>query len=514
MTYSAATNTATLTPAAALTGSTTYAATVKGGASGVKDLVGNALAADATWTFATAAAGACPCTIWPVAAVPAVAAANDTSAVELGVKFRASANGFITGIRFYKGTGNAGTHVGKLWTSGGTLLGSATFAGETASGWQQVDFAAPVAVTANTVYVASYYAPAGRYAADGNYFAAGVTSGPLYALSSGESGGNGVYRYGSGGGFPNSTYNASNYWVDVVFTTATGPDVTPPTVTGRTPASGATGVGLTTAVTATFSEALDAATVTGTSFQLLNAGVPVAASVTYSAATNTATLTPAAALTGSTTYAATVKGGASGVKDLAGNALAADATWTFATAAAGACPCTIWPVAAVPAVAAANDTSAVELGVKFRASANGFITGIRFYKGTGNAGTHVGKLWTSGGTLLGSATFAGETATGWQQVDFAAPVAVTANTVYVASYYAPAGRYAADGNYFAAGVTSGPLYALSSGESGGNGVYRYGSGGRIPQQHLQRQQLLGGRGVYQSVIVPMSWTSYQSLPIS
>ena len=190
---------------------------MKGGASGVKDLVGNALAADATWTFATAAAGACPCTIWPVAAVPAVAADADASAVELGVKFRASANGYICGIRFYKGTGNAGTHVGKLWTSGGTLLGSATFAGETATGWQQVDFASPVAVTANTVYVASYYAPAGRYAADGNYFAAGVTSGPLYALSSGESGGNGVYRYGSGGGFPNSTYNASNYWVDVVF---------------------------------------------------------------------------------------------------------------------------------------------------------------------------------------------------------------------------------------------------------------------------------------------------------
>ena len=119
------------------------------------------------------------------------------------------------------------------------------------------------------------------YKRQGNYFAAGVTSGPLYALSSGESGGNGVYRYGSGGGFPNSTYNASNYWVDVVFTTATGPDVTPPTVTGRTPASGATGVGLTTTVTATFSEALDAATVTGTSFRLLNAGVPVAAGVSY-----------------------------------------------------------------------------------------------------------------------------------------------------------------------------------------------------------------------------------------
>ena len=146
-----------------------------------------------------------------------MAAANDSSAVELGVKFRPSANGFITGIRFYKGTGNTGTHVGKLWSNAGTLLATATFSNETATGWQQVDFASPVAVTANTVYVASYYAPVGRYAVNSNYFATGVTNGPLYALSNSESGGNGVYRYGTGGGFPNQTWQSANYWVDVVF---------------------------------------------------------------------------------------------------------------------------------------------------------------------------------------------------------------------------------------------------------------------------------------------------------
>ena len=85
--------------------------------------------------------------------------------VELGVKFRADVSGFITGVRFYKGAGNTGTHIGSLWTSGGTLLAQATFSNETASGWQQVNFGAPVAVTANTVYVASYFAPNGGYAA-------------------------------------------------------------------------------------------------------------------------------------------------------------------------------------------------------------------------------------------------------------------------------------------------------------------------------------------------------------
>ena len=81
---------------------------------------------------------------------------------------------------------NTGTHIGNLWSSSGTLLASATFANETASGWQQVNFASPVAITANTVYVASYHAPVGRYANDNAYFAtAGVDNPPLHALRDG-----------------------------------------------------------------------------------------------------------------------------------------------------------------------------------------------------------------------------------------------------------------------------------------------------------------------------------------
>ena len=49
----------------------------------------------------------------------------------------------------------------------------------------------------------------------------------------------------------------------------------------------------------------------------------------------------------------------------------------------------------MPATTAAADTSAVELGVKFRANQAGYVTGIRFYKGSGNTGTHVGSLWNS-----------------------------------------------------------------------------------------------------------------------
>ena len=74
---------------------------------------------------------------------PATVTRNDPSSVELGVKFQASTNGTITGIRFYKGPQNTGTHVADLWSSTGTLLATATFTNETASGWQQVNLSQP-----------------------------------------------------------------------------------------------------------------------------------------------------------------------------------------------------------------------------------------------------------------------------------------------------------------------------------------------------------------------------------
>src|SRR5262249_39445114 len=128
------------------------------------------------------------CTIWPSTATPVGVDGGPDSPVEIGVKFTADVAGTITGIRFYKASTNTGTHVGNLWTSTGTNLASATFTSETASGWQQVNFA-PVAITANTVYVASYHANAGHYSDDDAYFSGkGVDNSPLHALADGVSG--------------------------------------------------------------------------------------------------------------------------------------------------------------------------------------------------------------------------------------------------------------------------------------------------------------------------------------
>ena len=89
----------------------------------------------------------------------------------------------------------------------------------------------------------------------------------------------------------------------------------------------------------------------------------------------------------------------------------------------------------LPDVVSANDPSAVELGVKFRSSANGFMTGIRFYKGPQNTGAHVGHLWTNVARAARQRDLAGESATGWQQATFDSRVADRRpSTTYVVSY--------------------------------------------------------------------------------
>ncbi len=198
-----------------------------------------ARAADDSGNVETPAAGTtvsvftfnCPCTIWAPSATPTVASnPTDANAIELGVRFRSQVNGYITGVRFYKGAQNTGPHIGHLWSNNGTqLLAQATFTSETPTGWQRVTFPSPVPVVANTTYVASYHTASGHYAVDRPYFTpAGVANPPLQALSDGQDGANGVFVYAAApGAFPTQTFESSNYWVDVEFITSLAN--TPPT---------------------------------------------------------------------------------------------------------------------------------------------------------------------------------------------------------------------------------------------------------------------------------------------
>ncbi|MGA3043005.1 MAG: DUF4082 domain-containing protein [Bryobacteraceae bacterium] len=301
----------------------------------------------------------CPCSVWLSTAQPLVPASINTQAVEVGLKFSSNMAGYITGVRFFKGSTNKGTHVGNLWTSTGVNLAKVTFNSETKSGWQTAYFASPVAIIANTTYVISYHAPQGHNAADNGSFTSPVDNLPLQALADGQSGSNGVYAYGASA-FPATGASATNYWVDVIFNTS--------------PAIG-------TAV-----------------------------------------------------------------------------------------PVSFWPPATVPHTPMVASTLAAELGLMFMPDAPGYITGVRFYKSAKNLGTHAGYLWTATGTMLAGVEFTNESASGWQQANFASPVAVDPNTVYVVSYWSPRGRYADDAGYFAtSGVTNQVLYAPADGQYGPNG---------------------------------------------
>ena len=490
--YNAASLTATLDPTANLAYATTYTATVK---TGVTDVAGNAMTSAVTWSFTTSATPpppppppTCPCSIWNPATTTPTNDETDANPVELGVRFQADTAGYVTGVRFYKFADNTGVHVGNLWTTSGALLARATFSGETAAGWQQVTFAPPVAVAAHTTYVASYHTDAGHYATNMGFFSAGVDNAPLHALQDGGDGPNGIYRYGTTS-FPDQTYHSANYWVDAVFSTTPGSDVTPPTVSQITPANGATGVITTTVVTATFNEMPAPSTVNPTTFQLRDGlGALVAATAYAGGETPTSTLIPSSALAPGTTYTATVKGGSGGVKDLAGNAMVSDYSWSFTTAGTppppGTCPCNIWSPTTTPAIAD-SDASAVEVGVRFRSDTSGYISGLRFYKTSANTGTHIGNLWTNTGTRLATATFTGESSAGWQQVSLLTPVAITANTTYVVSYHTDTGHYAVNGSYFTSAVDNAPLHALRDGVDGPNGVYHYGATSSFPDQTYQ-----------------------------
>ena len=140
----------------------------------------------------------------------------------MGVKFRADTTGYITGLRFYKGSADTGTHVGYLWNSSGGLLVTATFTTETASGWQTVNLPNPIFIGTNQTFIAAYYSSNGYYATSPGYFVTGVDNPPLYALPAGIEGPNGVFAYN--GGLPTSGIS-NNYWVDVIFTPGTA---TPP----------------------------------------------------------------------------------------------------------------------------------------------------------------------------------------------------------------------------------------------------------------------------------------------
>ena len=209
----ASTTGATTYQDAGLAAGTTYTYRVAAVGGGINSAYSNTAAA----TTRTAAGTSTVDTLWSNAYTPSENAYASGS-YDVGVKFRTDVAGTVAGVRFYKQTWmNGYTHVGYLWSSTGSLLASATFTGETSSGWEQVNFSAPVAVAANTVYIASFSSGGGYFGITSGFFSgAGVDSGPLHALADGVSGGDGVYQSGNAS-FPSVGGSGMNFWADVAF---------------------------------------------------------------------------------------------------------------------------------------------------------------------------------------------------------------------------------------------------------------------------------------------------------
>jgi len=265
-------------PASNLTTSTGYTVTVKGGASGAKDLAGNSLAADfvTSWTTGTSTDTTAPIVNGTTNVNGATNVAINS---QIGATFGEGMDPLtITNVNFTL----------KNTASGAAVPGTVSYSG-----------------------VNAVFTPASNLSTSTGYTA---------TIKGGANGAKDL---------AGNALAADFVWS---FTTAAAADTTPPTVTSTVPLDLATGVALNGTANSTFSEAIDPLTITTATFKLAGPGVTaVTGAVGYNALAKIATFTPAASLAASTTYTATIT---TGVKDLAGNALAANKVWSFTTAAA------------------------------------------------------------------------------------------------------------------------------------------------------------------------------------
>lgn len=183
-------------------------------------------------------------------------------------------------------------------------------------------------------------------------------------------------------------------------------DNTPPTVTVTSPADGGTEVEVTDPITATFSRAMNAATITSANFYLNNG---VTGSVSYDWTTKTATLTPSTSLAPNTLYTATIT---TGVTDAAGNHMTSTKTWNFTTGAGTNLivnggfenGLTGWATAQVQTSGTAGAWTAVSSGAYPATSPHGGAKLARFNSYDAAAGNQTRLYQTTGFAIPSSST--------------------------------------------------------------------------------------------------------------
>jgi hypothetical protein len=319
--YDATKRQAVLRPLAQLATDATYTATLT---TAVSSASGTPLGAPVTWSFTTAR---CPCSLLS-GQTPAETGLSGT--FELGVRVTSQVASSLVAVKFYKSPGETGTHVGRVWDAAGQLLGQATFASETASGWQRQALATAIPLAAGQVYTVSVNANS-KWVKTGWSMRDPISSGPLSSLADDL---NGVYN-DAPGLFPASSYQWTNYFIDPVIRVASAP-ARVPQVSSITPTSGATGVSATAPVRVAFTQPLDDSTIDASSVRLTDAGnANVPAALAYDDDTRTVTLSPSSPLTPGGAYTLRLSTGLRSDDD---TPLAAAVTSSFAVASAAIGP--------------------------------------------------------------------------------------------------------------------------------------------------------------------------------
>jgi hypothetical protein len=267
---------AVFVPSGNLAPNTLHTVTVKGGSGGARDLAGNAMTSDFSWSWTT---GAGSDVVPPKvsATIPANGATNIPVNTKVGATFSEAMDPLAI---------DAATFV--LTQGTATVAGTVGYSGVSA------------------VFIPSgNLAPATRYT---------------------------VTIKGGAGGAKDLAGNALVLDYSWTWTTSAAADTIAPAVVGTINADGATGVALNTKVGATFSEAMDPLSVTVKTYFLSQGTTTVPGTVSYSGVS--AVFIPYVNLLPGTLYTVTIKGGALGVTDLAGNAMAGDRVLSWTTGAA------------------------------------------------------------------------------------------------------------------------------------------------------------------------------------
>jgi len=214
-------------------------------------------------------------------------------------------------------------------------------------------------------------------------------------------------------------------------------------------------------------------------------------------ATPTGTSVTVTGLTPATAYSVRVR-----ARDAAGNWSALSTAITVTTAAAtSSAPVNLFS-SQTPTTPDLNDNQSITLATRFMSDADGNVTGVRFYRAATAPTSVIGLLYSDAGVELARATF-GTLVVGWNTVNFASPVAITANTYYRAAYWT-SGPYVLTSGLFSPAVVNGHL-------TGTGGYYAYGASPTAPTN-------LGGGSYFADVAVVVTGVvaapGFASAPLS